>query len=77
MRNRAEQEQEHSVEPEREGDDLYVGIRAALAYHLRSGASPTQAVARIAANLDEQGRREMIELGLLAVVDEIVAQGNR
>jgi hypothetical protein len=65
------------VEPQRELDDLHAGIRAALAYHLKSGADPLQAVNLVAANLDEQGRREMIELGLLAMIEAISARGEQ
>jgi hypothetical protein len=65
------------VEPQRELDDLHAGIRAALAYHLKSGADPLEAVNLVAANLDEQGRREMIELGLLAMIEAMSAPGEQ
>jgi len=61
------------VEHQRELIDLHEGIRAALTYHLRSGANPVQAVELVADNLDEQGRREMIELGLLRVIELLSA----
>jgi hypothetical protein len=31
----------------------------------------------VAANLDEQGRREMIELGLLAMIEAMSARGEQ
>jgi transcriptional regulator len=63
------------VEPQRETNDLHAGIRAALRYHLKSGADPLEAVELVAANLDEEGRHEMIELGLLAMIEALSARG--
>ena len=57
------------VEHQRELIDLHEGIPAALNYHLETGANPMQAVELVADNLDEQGRREMIELGLLRMIE--------
>ena len=49
-------------------DDPYVPIRAALKERLAAGASSVEAVRQVAAELDEEGRREMVELGLLCLV---------
>jgi hypothetical protein len=65
------------VEHQRELIDLHEGIKAALTYHLRSGANPVQAVELVADNLDEQGRREMIELGLLTMVEALATHGDQ
>ena len=62
------------AKPQRELNDLHAGIRAALRYHLKSGADPLEAVELVAANLDEQGRHEMIELGLLAMIEALSAR---
>ena len=43
------------VEPQRETNDLHAGIRAALRYHLKSGADPLEAVELVAANLMKRG----------------------
>jgi hypothetical protein len=62
------------AKPQRELNDFHAGIRAALRYHLKSGADPLEAVELVAANLDEQGRHEMIELGLLAMIEALSAR---
>ena len=49
-------------------DDPYAPIRQALSACLEKGASTPEAVRLVAAELDDEGQREMIELGLLCLV---------
>lgn len=55
--------------------DRYAGLGAALGYYLRLGVSPPEAAEAVAANLDDEMRQEMVELGLLTLM-EVAGQTN-
>jgi hypothetical protein len=49
-------------------DDPYTPIRETLMQRLDAGALPVEAVKQVAAELHDEGRREMVELGLLCLL---------